>query len=315
MIIAFSDTGTRTDTIQAALLLVQAMKASGAAVSLVRVRSHIDGSTAASREDIRVTAPADAAEIVRAARADRRNVVLDLPTDAARDPKLGRLIDVSVVAVGPYAEDERAAAGPDGARPTWLLGCRRSGGGPAAAAFVARMSELGRAHRLLPVTLPALSRTEAADLALGVVGPRLLDGALCLLSLLRKVAEDPSVDRIERPVRDTRPEAKRVTMTPDARSFVERLRDLADDLEAMDRGEAPTAEDLALAPVLEDWANEIVPVRILRGLAIDHPSIRNGRPVRTTQVMATDNATWARTISRFYVLGTPAGAGRPARLQ
>jgi hypothetical protein len=320
LIIAISDAGTRADTVQAAHLLVQAISVSGSMASLLSVDA--ERSTVPSFDGVAPSTLSETMRLVREAREADRDVVLALPAEALRDPRLRRLLDLSVVTVGPYADDERAAvalgdagAAADDALPMWHLGCRRSGGGPAATAFAARMTELGHPHRLLPVTLPALSRAEAADLARGVTGPRVLDAGLLLLSALRKVVADPSAERIDTPALDARSEAERVAMTADARSFVERLRDLADDLERLDRDHGPTAQDLAHAPVLDDWAPEILPVRILRGLAIDHPSIRNGRPVRTTQVMATDNATWARTLSRYYVLKSPVGAARPARLQ
>jgi len=38
-----------------------------------------------------------------------------------------------------------------------------------------------------------------------------------------------------------------------------------------------------------------------------HPGIAEGHRVRTSEVYLTDRATFARTLSRWYVLRTPAG--------
>lgn len=322
MIVAFSDAGSRTDAVQASLLVYRAIQSSGVPVRHVRLFVPDQASTMPDIDGIRASRPADVARLVREARRDDRDVVLNVPDAASCDPELRRMVDAFVVTVGPYAVDERAASesGRDGTgaasdSPAWYLGCRRSGGGPAASAFIARMSALGRATRLLPVALPALSRSEAENLFRGITGARVLDSALRLVSALRYIATDRSLDTIDAGVVGVHSDNERGKAIPDARSFVERLRDLADDLEASETGHGPPADILAGAPVLDDWAFGIAPVQVLVGIASGHPSITGGRRVVTTQVVATDNATFARTLSRYYVLGRPAGGAGTAHLQ
>lgn len=312
MIVAFSDLGSRTDAVHASLLVARAIRASGAPVFHISVAADSEEAAVPSVDGVLSYGLPETLRVVRQARLSHHDVVLTLPFSIWREPGLRRLVDVPVATVGPYAEDERMAAGedstssvPEGALPAWYLGCRRPGGGPAASTFTASMSDLGLKGRLLPLTLPALNRSEAEDLSRGVASARLLSSAILLVSALRRIAVDPSVDLID----------GLHAANADSRSVVERLRDLADDLEALDRGQGPTASALAQAPVLDGWAAEIAPVRVLRGIASGHPNIAGGRSVVTTQVMATDNATWARTLSRFYVLGMPAGAARRRRLQ
>lgn len=314
MIVAFTDLGSRTDALHASLLVSGAIRASGASVSHIRVLTPASEPAMPAVAGVRTHMLVDAVHVVREARRNDHDVVLNVPHAARSDPALRRLVDALVVTVGPHADDEREAAGPDpfachdGAPPAWYLGCRRSGGQPAASRFAARMSDLGRPNRLIPGTLPVLSRLEGEDLGTGVIGARLLAVSRALVSTLRRIAADPSLGTIGSGDGFSNDAAR------DSRSFPERLRELADDLETLDRGKRPTADILADAPVLEGWAVGTVPVPVLRGVASGHPSIATGRPVVTTQVMATDNATWARTLSRYYVLGSAAGERPPAHL-
>jgi len=89
-----------------------------------------------------------------------------------------------------------------------------------------------------------------------------------------------------------------------------RMRSLAEDLARIRDGTAPTAEDLATAPRLESWA---IGVRdgapVLIGKVARHP-VLGDRPIVTSCVWALDphRTSWARTLSRWYALGTPAQA-------
>ena len=93
-------------------------------------------------------------------------------------------------------------------------------------------------------------------------------------------------------------------------SFSERLRELNIDVERIKAGNAPSAEELDQAPLLDAWAFTITPVPCLIGTVFSHPLHADRRLVRTTQVMALDveSGRWARTWSRFYRLGIPRGA-------
>lgn len=79
------------------------------------------------------------------------------------------------------------------------------------------------------------------------------------------------------------------------------LRALADDLERLTMF-SPNAE-LDDAPVLEDWSLAIRPVPVLTGFAIGHPRL-GSRDVVTTEIFAIDEDRWARSMSRFYRLGS-----------
>lgn len=89
----------------------------------------------------------------------------------------------------------------------------------------------------------------------------------------------------------------------DERGIGDRLRDLADDIEAIEEGVAPIAEDLLTAPVLTGWSKVPHQVPVLAGFVARHPSIKN--LIMTSQVYASDGQTWARTLSRWYRLGRP----------
>jgi hypothetical protein len=98
-------------------------------------------------------------------------------------------------------------------------------------------------------------------------------------------------------------------ITPD---LTARLRALADDLDRIAQGEAPTAADLATAPLLVDWRFMLTWAGAgLVGFAAGHP-LRGSRHIATSPLWVLDPALrWARTLSRFYRLGVPAGGAIP----
>ena len=72
----------------------------------------------------------------------------------------------------------------------------------------------------------------------------------------------------------------------------------------------PTPMELADAPVLERWkplmrAGDIA----LEGLVTGHPRLPGGEIVTSPLVQLDRSLTWARTVSRYYRLGNPAGHG------
>lgn len=97
--------------------------------------------------------------------------------------------------------------------------------------------------------------------------------------------------------------------------LIDRLRLLADDLERLHRGVAPSLADLSSAPRLDRW--DVIP-RLdvcLSGEVVRHPRFGSHSCLVTSSLWAFDpDAGWARTLSRYYALGTraPAEQGRDA---
>lgn len=292
----------------------------------VRVIEHTAGASAES------TAPA-IADIAKA-REGGRHVVLDLPASWLAQPALRRNLDVAIVAIGPtpldehsvgdaLAEEERTRPDPaaGGIAPAWLLGCGRGGGAPAGAAFGRTMACLvaGLTReapvRTLPVTLPPLTHVEASRLVEGGRSARTLSAGVPLLAALRAVALDPQATSIDagRLAAALGVEASLVRLM-DERHISERLRDLADALDAIRDEGGPSRPELDGSPRLDEWRVEAAPVRILTGRVYGHPNIPDGRRVSTSALYATDSVSYARTLSRTYTLGRPADhkdGGRP----
>lgn len=83
----------------------------------------------------------------------------------------------------------------------------------------------------------------------------------------------------------------------------ERLAHLARDLRAIAGGISPTPEDLEVAPVVDHWRWRSRSMKTVIGTLQGHPRLADG-PVHTTEVWAVDlERRWARTLSRYYVLG------------
>jgi hypothetical protein len=83
-----------------------------------------------------------------------------------------------------------------------------------------------------------------------------------------------------------------------------KLRVLADDLERIAAATAPTAAELANAPLLVDWRCVLSAAGLrLLGRVTGHPRLGD-TDVMTSQLWAADSdGTWIRTLSRFYRLG------------
>lgn len=84
------------------------------------------------------------------------------------------------------------------------------------------------------------------------------------------------------------------------------------------KGEAPSPQELACAPLLQDWRAVILalmrdegplhPVLVLVGSVAGHPELGDARSIRTSQLIWLDrNRQWARTWNRIYRLGRSAG--------
>lgn len=90
---------------------------------------------------------------------------------------------------------------------------------------------------------------------------------------------------------------------------IERLDRLSADLKRLAAGDLPTAEDLADAPLLENYVQAQRPMLCLLGICHDHPRL-HGPVVVTTDIwiMAPDYG-WCRTLGRYYRLGSPRDGG------
>ncbi|CAO4171753.1 DUF6634 family protein [Methylorubrum populi] len=92
--------------------------------------------------------------------------------------------------------------------------------------------------------------------------------------------------------------------SPRLATAARKYRALADDLDAIARGQHPTADRLRDAPTLSRWRIVITPVPHLLGVVSGHPEIAEGHVCRTSAVFVFDSEKgYARTYSRFYRLG------------
>jgi hypothetical protein len=99
------------------------------------------------------------------------------------------------------------------------------------------------------------------------------------------------------------------------RDLAARLRRLADDFDRIVAGEAPTQADLEYAPLLVDWRLMLAPSGLsLAGFVAGHPLL-GARQIMTSPLWVLDpELRWARTLSRFYRLGVPAGGAIPSEM-
>lgn len=92
---------------------------------------------------------------------------------------------------------------------------------------------------------------------------------------------------------------------------------MAEDLRRLQAGWRPGPAELVDAPKLDGWMFGVDDggYLYLVGLVTGHPSWPGEERVVTTSplVAAGRSWTWARTVSRFYVLGEPAPIGQELR--
>jgi len=99
------------------------------------------------------------------------------------------------------------------------------------------------------------------------------------------------------PFADRRPAPQ---LTPE----IERLRRLLADLERIRDGEHPDESVLADAPTIDHWSLAERRTVALVGKVDDHPTIKNGRQVCTSDLFfLAPELGYARTFNRFYALG------------
>ncbi len=97
----------------------------------------------------------------------------------------------------------------------------------------------------------------------------------------------------------------------DGFSHRSRLAEAQADLDRLAQGWVPTQADLGAAPLINGWTLLREPGGAsLLGRVDGHPRIWSGRVTATSGLIAVDArlGQWARTVSRFYRLGRPAGA-------
>ena len=92
-----------------------------------------------------------------------------------------------------------------------------------------------------------------------------------------------------------------------------KLRSMAHDLDRIAIAAAPTAAELAKAPLLVDWRIVLALSGLaLTGFAAGHPQF-GARAIVTSPLWALDpELCWARTLSRFYRLGVSEDGAIPA---
>lgn len=92
------------------------------------------------------------------------------------------------------------------------------------------------------------------------------------------------------------------------RSHTDLLRNLVQDMEAFLEGRGPTEEIINRAPVIDGWSLSTRECPCLEGTFHHHPLLGSIVPGGTTSHLWLLNKDegWARTLSRFYKLGTPA---------
>ena len=82
------------------------------------------------------------------------------------------------------------------------------------------------------------------------------------------------------------------------------LRALADDLDRIEAGAAPTKADLANAPILFDWEPKLTETHepAIRGVVRGHPAIPDGEVLRAEILAVDPDLSWIRTWTGFFRL-------------
>lgn len=88
-----------------------------------------------------------------------------------------------------------------------------------------------------------------------------------------------------------------------------KLSSLMSDMEAIQRGVHPGRLCEGSVPVLDNWILALRSTPCLVGLSSGHPQLTGEhRPITTSDLwLFSEDRTWARTFSRWYQLGRPAG--------
>jgi len=99
---------------------------------------------------------------------------------------------------------------------------------------------------------------------------------------------------------------------PEFVRVMKRMLSLAADMERIHRGVRPEAMAGDEIPVLNQWLLTKRPAPCLAGLSTGHPTLPGqNRAIGTSDLwMLSVDGDWARTLSRWYQLGRPAGQFR-----
>lgn len=86
----------------------------------------------------------------------------------------------------------------------------------------------------------------------------------------------------------------------------DRLARAAYDLAELAAGRPPDPAAMAEAPLLRRWGVIRASGYVLTGQVFGHPTIADGKTAVTSNLLAISREQgWARTTSRFYLLGSP----------
>lgn len=229
--------------------------------------------------------------------------LVDLPSSWLAACPVDLANHAKVVAVGPTMLDCSIAAAAlrvsTHGTPPWLLACGTS----SISAFDLNMRKAMVAAglpdnviRLIGHGLPAFTNHDTAWDASSI------QAALGIL----KVIAPGSLKAFETPVEMAAPANFRMGQA-DSRTVQQRLRELADALDGLEGGGYPRPAELDAAPILDDWEFGVRPVRALVGRVTGHSDFQADKRICTSEVYGSDRRTWARTYSRLYRLGRPAG--------
>ena len=93
---------------------------------------------------------------------------------------------------------------------------------------------------------------------------------------------------------------------------IERLETLLADLKRLRALDFPTPEQLETAPIIDQWALTTRTEPCLVGSVHGHPRLRGGLAMTSGLWVWSSSLGWARTMSRYYRLGRPAGQSTQA---
>lgn len=94
------------------------------------------------------------------------------------------------------------------------------------------------------------------------------------------------------------------------RSLSRLINALSADLLALQQGRFPTLDQLADAPVITEWALGYRPEPALVGRVSGHPRVADGPAVTSGLYYLDPDLGFARTLSRYYILGEPRTNGQ-----
>lgn len=94
-------------------------------------------------------------------------------------------------------------------------------------------------------------------------------------------------------------------LSPQIDAEIDRLERLLADLRRIREGVAPDTGDFGTAPVIHDYGIGVRRVPCLVGHVTGHPNLRGPLSITSDLWVFAPELGWARTLSRYYVLGKP----------